>query len=74
LDDRGSPNGQGSLNDRSRLLLWDYDRGSLPYDLLWVVMLLLLLLVPVSWWRDPLRAQIGAGPVSLGLARSAASR
>ncbi|HUG54227.1 MAG TPA: hypothetical protein VMR21_11525 [Vicinamibacteria bacterium] len=38
----------------SRLLLWDYDRGSLPYDMLCVLMLLFLLAVPPEWLRDPL--------------------
>jgi hypothetical protein len=38
----------------ARLLLWDYNRGTLPYDLLVVVLLLLLLAVPAAWWGDPL--------------------
>jgi hypothetical protein len=38
----------------ARLLLWDYGRGTVPYDLLVVVLLLLLLAVPPSWWGDPL--------------------
>jgi hypothetical protein len=38
----------------SRFLLWDYGRGSLPYDVLCVVLLLLLFLVPGSWLRDPM--------------------
>lgn len=43
------------LSLRARLLLWDFSRGSLAYDLMLVVVLALLFLVPVSWWRDPLR-------------------
>lgn len=38
----------------SRLLLWDYGRGSLPYDVLCVAMLLFVLLVSPSWLGDPL--------------------
>jgi hypothetical protein len=41
----------------ARLLLWDYDRGSLAYDLLCLLVLLLLVLVPAAWWGDPM-----AGP------------
>ena len=37
-----------------RLLFWDYDRGSLPYELACVLVFLLLLLVPPGWWGDPL--------------------
>jgi hypothetical protein len=39
-----------------RLLLWDFERGGLAYDLACLTMLLVLLLVPPSWWADPLRA------------------
>ena len=38
----------------SRLLLWDYGRGSLPYDVLCVLLILLVLLVSPSWLGDPL--------------------
>ena len=41
----------------SRLLLWDYDRGSLPYDLLVAALILVLLAVPAAWWGDPLVAR-----------------
>ena len=44
------------LSPRARLLLWDFSRGSLAYDLLLLVVLALFFLVPVSWWHDPLRA------------------
>lgn len=37
-----------------RLLLWDYARGSLPYDVAFVVVLVLILLVPGDFWGDPL--------------------
>jgi hypothetical protein len=38
----------------SRLLLWDYGRGSLPYDVLCVALLLFLFLVPRVWLGDPM--------------------
>ncbi len=37
-----------------RLLLWDYARGSLAYELAVLVVLVLLLLVPGAFWGDPL--------------------
>lgn len=37
-----------------RLLLWDYARGSFAYDVAFVVVVLLVLLVPGSFWGDPL--------------------
>jgi hypothetical protein len=37
-----------------RLLLWDYARGSLAYDLAFVAVVLLVLLVPGAFWGDPL--------------------
>ncbi len=37
-----------------RLLLWDYARGSLAYDLAFVAVALLVLLVPGGFWDDPL--------------------
>ena len=45
------------LAPMSRLLLWDYDRGSLAYDLLVAALILALLAVPPSWWGDPLMAR-----------------
>jgi hypothetical protein len=42
------------LTPLARFLLWDYSRGTLPYDLLVVVLLLLMLVVPGTWWRDPM--------------------
>jgi hypothetical protein len=38
-----------------RFLLWDYERGSLAYDVAFVVVLLVVLLVPGDFWGDPLR-------------------
>jgi hypothetical protein len=40
----------------ARFLLWDYDRGSVPYDVLVALMLLLLIVVPAGWWGDPMVA------------------
>ena len=37
-----------------RILLWDYERGSLAYDLALLAIILLLLLVPGGRWGDPL--------------------
>jgi hypothetical protein len=37
-----------------RLLLWDYERGSLAYDVLCLALLLFILLVPPAWLGDPL--------------------
>jgi hypothetical protein len=37
-----------------RLLLWDYARESLAYDLAFVAVILLVLLVPGGFWGDPL--------------------
>jgi hypothetical protein len=37
-----------------RLLLWDYGRESLAYDVAFAIVVLLVLLVPGSFWGDPL--------------------
>lgn len=44
----------GSLSRRARLLLWGYDRGSFPYDVLCLLLLILLFLVPQGFWHDPM--------------------
>jgi hypothetical protein len=36
-----------------RLLLWDFARGTLAYDLALLLVALLVLLVPPSFWGDP---------------------
>jgi len=49
--------GEESRRRRSetvRLLLWDYARGSLAYDVAFAVVVLLILLVPGGFWGDPL--------------------
>jgi hypothetical protein len=43
-----------ALSPWARLLLWDYDRGSLAYDLLCLLALLVFVLVPPGTWGDPL--------------------
>lgn len=52
-------NGEGRVKRSAlvRLLLWDYARGSLAYDLAFVVVVLLVLLVPGGFWADPLWRQ-----------------
>jgi hypothetical protein len=42
------------LSPTFRLLLWDFGRGTLAYDLVLLAVLLLLLLVPGDRWGDPL--------------------
>ena len=37
-----------------RLLLWGYERGSLAYDALCLLVLLFVLLVPRAWLADPM--------------------
>ena len=46
-----------ALTPLVRILLWDYERGSLPYELACLVIVLVLLLVPPAWWGDPLGAR-----------------
>jgi hypothetical protein len=41
---------------KARVLLWDFERGSLAYDLLCLFLVLVLLLVPAAWWSDPMIA------------------
>jgi len=45
---------KATLTPLVRFLLWDYDRGSLAYDLAVVAALLAILLVPGGFWGDPL--------------------
>ena len=37
-----------------RLMLWDHERGSFAYDVAFLLVLALLLLVPGEFWGDPL--------------------
>lgn len=43
-----------TLSPLVRFLLWDYERGSLAYDVAFVLVLLVLLAVPGGFWSDPL--------------------
>ncbi len=43
-----------NLSPKARLLLWDYARGSLPYDLLCALLILLMMLIPPGWLGDPM--------------------
>jgi hypothetical protein len=45
-----------TLGSWAKLLLWDYRRGSLAYDLLCLIILLAILLLPADFWSDPMRA------------------
>ena len=42
------------LKPLARLLLWDFDRLSLPYLLLCLAILAFVLLVPPAWLGDPM--------------------
>ena len=46
-----------TLSPLVRLLLWDYERGSLAYDVAFVLVLLVLLVVPGGVWSDPFWVQ-----------------
>jgi hypothetical protein len=46
-----------ALSRLARFVLWDYERGSVPYDVAFVLVLLTLLLVPGAYWGDPLWLQ-----------------
>jgi hypothetical protein len=37
----------------ARVLLWDFERGSWPYDLVCLLLLILLLLIQPAWLGDP---------------------
>jgi hypothetical protein len=45
---------KATLTPVVRLLLWDYERDGLAYDVACLVVLLLLLLAPGGFWGDPL--------------------
>ena len=42
------------LTPLTRFLLWDYDRLSVPYLALCVVLLAVILFVPPAWLGDPM--------------------
>jgi hypothetical protein len=43
------------LRGAARLLFWDYARGSVPYDVLVLLMIALVFLIPDAVLLDPLR-------------------
>lgn len=45
-----------------RVIFWSYERGSLPYDLMVVAILLFVLLSPRKWYHD--QPNLAARPVS----------
>ncbi|HSD66513.1 MAG TPA: hypothetical protein VLF95_07420 [Vicinamibacteria bacterium] len=49
-----SGEGRVKRSEAVRLLLWDYTRASVAYDVAFVVVVLLVLLVPGRFWGDPL--------------------
>jgi len=38
----------------ARLVLWDYERGSLAYDLLCLLLVMVVLATPAGLWGDPM--------------------
>jgi len=42
------------LSRLARLLLWDFDRGSWPYDIMCLLLLAFVLAMPPAWLGDPL--------------------
>lgn len=42
------------LSPLIRLLVWDYERGALAYDLVCFLLLLLVFILPPKWLMDPL--------------------
>lgn len=49
----------GGLSPTARLLLWDYPRGSVAYDVLCLALLALLILVAPGVWGDPMVGRTG---------------
>jgi hypothetical protein len=50
-----------------RVVFWSYERGSLPYDLMVIAILIFVLLTPRHWFNDQpgLRAPTAAGQIRL---------
>jgi hypothetical protein len=46
--------GYMQLSPLIRLLVWDYERGALAYDIVCLILLLLLLFFPPQWLHDPM--------------------
>ena len=47
-------NASEDMSGVARFLLWSYARGSLAYDMLWLLVLLFVLLIPRAWLADPM--------------------
>ncbi len=45
------------LGPVARVLLWEYERGGLAYDLVCLLIVLFLILVPAAWLGDPMRVR-----------------
>ncbi len=49
----------------SRVVFWSYERGSLPYDLMVIAILVFVLLTPRSWYHDrPETARVASADTS----------
>ena len=42
------------LSRWGRFWLWEFERGSVPYDVVCLLLALLILLVDPAWLRDPM--------------------
>jgi hypothetical protein len=42
------------LSPVPRVLLWDFQRGSLPYDVMCLLLLLLMFVIPPAFLADPM--------------------
>lgn len=42
------------LRPWTHLALWNFERGSWPYDLLWLLIVLFVLGAPAGWLGDPM--------------------
>ena len=50
-----------------RLVFWSYERGSLPYDVMVIVILLFVLLTPRGWYHDQPKLAVRAAPNQIRL-------
>jgi len=57
-----------------RTVFWSYDRGSWPYDLMVVTIVLFVLLTPRSWFRDQPQTNSLVSPGVQFLSEDAAQR
>ncbi len=45
------------MSGAARLLLWQYERGSLAYDLVCLAIVVFLVLAPLAWFADPMQVR-----------------